>query len=165
MTNSFMFNWITFSRFPLIFYSNIIEDNVRRKNLTHDCVEAYIKCKICGKNSFYTLEYSSAGRKLCEGRYEVYSKNDGIYEYEPENMNLKYLYDIFDKVWYNISGKDYNIANRNCKDHAQSICHMIKNSFYETDEKKSKSEVTFDDKANFTFINIDENLIVKKSSN
>ena len=68
------------------------------KNFTHDCIEAFIKCKVCGKISYYTLEYSSSGRKIRGGKYQFYVKDEGVFEYEPENMNLQDLYDVFDKV-------------------------------------------------------------------
>jgi len=148
MTNNFIYLWITSARLFTYFFNREIEEKLKRKNLTHDCVEALIKCKVCGKISFYTLEYSSSGREIHSGRYKIYQKIDGVYEYEPENMNLKDLYDIFHNVWHNISGKDYNIFSRNCKDYAKSICHYLKKAFYEIDEKKRNNGFTFDVKSN-----------------
>ena len=160
MANSFIYIWITLTRISTIFNSPT-EKIFKGKNLTHDCVEAFIKCKICGKTSYYTLEFSSAGRKMNGGRYQLYAKRDGVYEFLPENMNLQDLYDVFDRVWYNISGKDYNVVNRNCKDYARSICHYINKGFYEIDEKRNNG-LSFHEKDNFTIYNLFINEIVRK---
>ena len=121
MINSFMFNWITFSRFPLIYYSNIIEDNVRRKNLTHDCVEAYIKCKICGNltdsdECGICTDESRDSNLICvvedyksvimfeksgtfKGKYHILggliSPMDGV---NPENLNIESLVERIKKL-------------------------------------------------------------------
>ena len=159
MTNSFIYLWITLSRIPLMFS---IGNVCNGKNFTHDCIEAFIKCKVCGKISYYTLEYSSSGRKIRGGKYQFYVKDEGVFEYEPENMNLQDLYDVFDKVQFNISGKDYDISERNCKHYAESICHFIYKGFYEIDEKKRNNGYTFHEKVNATYLDSFLKKIIKK---
>jgi hypothetical protein len=38
------------------------------QSYNHDCVEAYVKCEKCGKDCYYTLEYSSEDREIYRGR-------------------------------------------------------------------------------------------------
>ena len=72
------------------------------QSYNHDCVEAYVKCEKCGKDCYYTLEYSSKGREMYRDRYEKYVPKDGVSNYNPKNMTLKDLDKVHDNVWYNI---------------------------------------------------------------
>jgi len=113
----------------------------KRHRLTHDVIEARVKCqcegcmtngclakngKICGSNPYYTLEYTNSGSFMNIGYYSKTLYEDE--EYRPTNMNLNNLKEIYN-LYEEVDGRNYNFVNFNCKDWAKIVYNRIKNDY------------------------------------
>ena len=98
------------------------------QSYNHDCIEVCLNCEKCGKTTYYTLEFSSKGREMYQGRYERYEPKDGVLRHEPYNMDLGDLKKVFDYTWANMDNR-YNSSKNNCKTYAKEVFNYIKGKY------------------------------------
>ena len=98
------------------------------QSYNHDVIEALVVCLKCGKESYYTLEFSSKGREMTQGRYERYEPKDGVNKHEPVGMYLSDLKEVYDYKWNQMDNR-YSSSKNNCKAYAEDVYYYIKNKY------------------------------------
>ena len=102
------------------------------QSYNHDCIEALVTCKKCGRESYYTLEFSSKGREMTQGRYQRYEPKDGVNKHEPVSMTLKDLKEVYDYKWNKMDNR-YSSSKNNCKAYAEDVYYYIKKKYPDLD--------------------------------
>ena len=123
------------------FSLGLTEIVAKGQRLTHDVIEARIRCQckgcskygcranngnICNSNPYYTLEYRSNGSSFNNGYYGKTLYEDKVYK--PSNMSLNDLELIYNDC-EEVDGRNYNLIKFNCKHWAKKVYNKIENVF------------------------------------
>ena len=103
----------------------LAEIGFQGKQLSHDVILAELYCHKCNTTLYYTLEKTSNGTHMKDGKY--YNVFDNAYTYYPTNMNFLDLENIY--YSFEESKMDYSLVWRNCKHWAQEVYYEIKNKY------------------------------------
>ena len=100
-----------------IFSFGISEIWCKGNSLTHDYLEAHVKCSKCGSGKWVTFEYGCEGKCWSIGYYS---------KYDSENGNWKCYRKFKDilNTHNNLSGfeaSDYSFTGNNCKKFAEKL--------------------------------------------
>lgn len=91
-------------------------------SLTHDYIEAYIKCSKCGSHKWVTFEYGKGGKNWRIGYYKKsYSENGSVTNIY---KNFKYVLDKYSAL-SGFEAKDYKFTKNNCKDFARKLYYEL----------------------------------------
>ena len=111
-----------------LFFLNIIPGMLfvtRGQKPCHDAINVKLECSNpkCRNKCWYTIEYTDGGRKSKTGYYGNFKVNQRADI--TKDMNMKDLYNIYDKNSSDWTKEKYSLLYHNCKDFASEKYYDI----------------------------------------